>query len=481
MSYGSDSYGGAAEGVNGASFGGSKSFGGGGGGANYSLPDTNFSNQGLTAQPDTSPGYSFGDQPGYGINPGGYDISGGLGSQIPGLQGYGDYGLTPDYGLTSQFSLGQLGQTNYGFQPSGYEGMQAQVSGPAAGYGLSTPQANNGFGVREEPGFWGSKAQRAMSFLAGFNPITAGLSGLANIAMSRDPVKSGVQALLGTLGPVGQVANIGYGAATSKNPIGYLAGTAGMMGAGMVGGTVAGAVGGDIAGAAGAQLAGSAGAQLGQGLMGEALGQAARQEASIGPFGAGSPMAAGIQSAQAGGGQAGSQQGGGGRDWTDTALKVASGLYGMYQANQQKQLAQQAIGGSAPWTAQGGNAVAGQELQRVIRGDLASDPGFKLAQLAAARTSAQQPGGFAASAAANAALRYQNERIQTLGAPAGVGFNPAAGYQTALSGQQQGINTAMAGMAEIGAGATGNTSGTGMNTMPPWLQQYLINNNMRGG
>ena len=465
MSYGSDSYGGAAEGVNGASFGGSTSSGGGGGWANYGLPDTNFSNQGLTAQPDTSPGYSFGDQPGYGINPGGYDISGGLGSQIPGLQGYGDYGLTPDYGLTSQFSLGQLGQTNYGFQPSGYEGMQAQVSGPAAGYGLSTPQANNGFGAREEPGFWGSKAQKVMSMFAQLNPVTSLINGGLQIANAQDPVKAGVQALLGTLGPVGQVANISYGAATSKNPAGYLAGTAGMTGAGMVGGAIAG----------------SAGAQLGQGLMGEALGQAGRQEASIGPFGSGSPMAAGIQSAQAGGGQAGSQQGGGGRDWTDTALKVASGLYGMYQANQQKQLAQQAIGGSAPWTAQGGNAVAGQELQRVIRGDLASDPGFKLAQLAAARTSAQQPGGFAASAAANAALRYQNERIQTLGAPAGVGFNPAAGYQTALSGQQQGINTAMAGMAEIGAGATGNTSGTGMNTMPPWLQQYLINNNMRGG
>ena len=53
MSYGSDSYGGAAEGVNGASFGGSTSSGGGGGWANYSLPDTSFSNQGLTAQPDT--------------------------------------------------------------------------------------------------------------------------------------------------------------------------------------------------------------------------------------------------------------------------------------------------------------------------------------------------------------------------------------------------------------------------------------------
>ncbi len=443
--------------------GGSPSYGGGGG-VNYGLPDTNYSNQGLTAQPDMSPGYSFGSQPGYGVNPGGYDISGGLGGQVSGMQGYGDYGLTPDYGMTSQFNLGQLGQTNYGFQPSGYEGMQAQLSGPAAGYGLSTPQANNGFGQTEEPGFWGSRAQKALSFLAGFNPITAGISGLANIAMSKDPVKAGIQGLLGQLGPVGAMANIGYGAATSKDPAGYLGGTAGMMGAGMVGGA----------------LAGSAGAQLGQGLMGEALGQGARESASIGPFGSGSPMAAGVQSAQAGGGGQPSQGGGGGRDWTDTAMKIGSGLYGMYQSNQQKQLAQQAIGGSAPWTASGGNAIAGQQLQKVIAGDFTGDAGFKAAQLAAARAGATQPGGFAGSAAANAALRYQNERIQALGGAAGVGFNPAQGYQTALGGQQQGINTAMAGMAEIGAGMTPQTSGTGMNTMPPWLQQWLIQNNMRG-
>jgi hypothetical protein len=161
-------------------------------------------------------------------------------------------------------------------------------------------------------------------------------------------------------------------------------------------------------------------------------------------------------------------------------MKIGSGLYGMYQSNQQKQLAQQAIGGSAPWTASGGNAIAGQQLQKVIAGDFTGDAGFKAAQLAAARAGATQPGGFAGSAAANAALRYQNERIQALGGAAGVGFNPAQGYQTALQGQQQGINTAMAGMAEIGAGMTPQTSGTGMNTMPPWLQQWLIQNNMRG-
>lgn len=423
----------------------------GGGGVNYSLGSG--TTQGLQAGYDSSPGYSFGAQPEGGINPSGYDISGGIGSSFANMQslGYGDYGMTPDYGFNDSSFPGS-------------SGLQATASPVSMGYTLAEPSPKTGFSMQEEPGFWGSKAQKVMSFLAGFNPVTAGINTVAGIAMSKDPVKAGIQGLLGQLGGLGQAANVGYGAATSKDPAGYLGGTAGMMGAGMVGGA----------------LGGQAGAQLGQGLMGEALGQGARESASIGPFGSGSPMAAGIQSAQAGGGQVGTQQGGGGRDWTDTAMKIGSGLYGMYQSNQQKQLAQQAIGGSAPWTASGGNAVAGQQLQKVIAGDFTGDAGFKAAQLAAARAGATQPGGFAGSAAANAALRYQNERIQALGGAAGVGFNPAQGYQTALQGQQQGINTAMAGMAEIGAGVTGNTSGTGMNTMPPWLQQYLIQNNMRG-
>jgi len=229
-------------------------------------------------------------------------------------------------------------------------------------------------------------------------------------------------------------------------------------------------------------LAGSAGAQLGQGLMGEALGQSAQQAASIGPFGSGSPMAAGIQSAQAGGGnpsQAGAGGGGQERNWTDTAMKIGSGLYGMYQSNQQKQLAQQAIAGSAPWASSGGMAGAGQQLSNVISGNFAGDAGFKAAQQAAARASAGQPGGFAAAAAAKAALQYQNDRIQTLGGAAGVGFNPAQGYQTALSGMAQGVSTGQTGISGIAAGMTGPTQGTGANTMPPWLQQYLIKNNMR--
>ena len=429
----------------------------GGGGFNYGFSGTT---PGLQAGYDTSPGYTFGSGTDFGINPGGYDIGGGLGNEASGLQGYQDYGLDADYGLASQFSMSQLGQSNLGFQPSGYEGLQAQTSPRAGGYAIGGMQPSNGFSASAQESMPGW-ATRARNFLANLNPVTGLLNAGYNIATSSDPVKAGVQGLLGTLGPVGQMANLGYNAATSSNPAGYLGNTAAMTGAGMVGGT----------------LAGAAGSQIGQELMGSALGQSAQQAASIGPFGQGSPMQAGIQSAQAGGGSPQSS-GGSGRNWTDTALKLGSGIYGLYQAGQQKQLAQQAIAGSAPWAASGGMAGAGQQLQKVIAGDFTGDAGFKAAQMAAARAGSQQPGGFAASAAARAALQYQNDRIQALGGAAGVGFNPGQGYQTALSGMAQGISTGQTGISGIAAGMTGPTQGTGANTMPPWLQQYLIKNNI---
>lgn len=152
-------------------------------------------------------------------------------------------------------------------------------------------------------------------------------------------------------------------------------------------------------------------------------------------------------------------------------MSVGSGLYGMNQAGDLSRLSQQAISGSAPWTTSGGTAMAGEELKRAISGDLSGDPGFKLAQQAAARASSQQPGGMAASAAAMAALKYQNDRIGALSGPAGVGFNPAAGYQTGLAGQGAANSLASSSLGSIGFGTTSSD-------MPPWLQQFLIKNGM---
>ena len=179
-----------------------------------------------------------------------------------------------------------------------------------------------------------------------------------------------------------------------------------------------------------------------------------------------------------GGGSGG--MGAGGQGWLQTLMSIGSGIYGMNEARKQRELAQQAISGSAPWnTAQGapagsGAQVAGTALTNIIQGDFTNDPGYKAALQAAARTSSQQPGGFAAMAAAQAALKYQNDRIQALGPAAGVGFSPGAGYQTALGGMTSANDLASRSLGSIGYGVTGTQP------MPPWLQKYLIDNNMGG-
>jgi len=161
-----------------------------------------------------------------------------------------------------------------------------------------------------------------------------------------------------------------------------------------------------------------------------------------------------------------------GQGWLPTLLNIGSGIYGMSQAEKQRQEAQRAIAGSSPWTSSGGQAAAGTELTRVMQGDFTNDPGFKAAQLAASRTSSQQPGGFAAQAAAQAALKYQNDRIQALSQPAGVGFSPASGYQIAQLGNASADTLASQSLGSIGYGVRGTQP------MPPWLQQWLIANGM---
>lgn len=160
--------------------------------------------------------------------------------------------------------------------------------------------------------------------------------------------------------------------------------------------------------------------------------------------------------------------------WLGPLMSMGSGIYGMSLAAQQRKMAQQAIRQSSPWFTSGGVNNAGAQLTNVINGNFAGDGGYDLAQQAAARASANQPGGFAASAAATAALRYQNERIGALSGPAGVGFNPASSYDTALRGMQGANDQASRSLGSIGYGGTGNNAG-----IPPWLTQYLIQNGLQ--
>tara|TARA_R110000868_G_scaffold401148_2_gene676475 strand:+ start:3710 stop:4366 length:657 start_codon:yes stop_codon:yes gene_type:complete len=155
--------------------------------------------------------------------------------------------------------------------------------------------------------------------------------------------------------------------------------------------------------------------------------------------------------------------------WLQPIMSTLSGIYGMSLADKQRKMAMEASRRSSPWVSSGGIDAAGGQLKRVIAGDFAGDGGYDVAQQAAARASAGQPGGFAASAAATAALRYQNERIQALGGPAGVGFQPQ--YGTAIQGLQGANDQASRSLGSIGYGMTGNQ-------IPPWLTQYLIQNGM---
>ena len=182
-------------------------------------------------------GYGFKSGTDAGINPGGYDISGGLGFGLtnPGL-GYS--GAPADYSLSSQWNLNSA---DYGDSGAGV-GLQATPTSPGApGLGRST--TDTPFSQREEPGFWGSRAQKIMSFFANMNPVTAGINAVASAVNSKDPVQAGLQALLGRFGIGGNLAGTAIGAMNSDNPAGYLGGSLGMTGAGMVGGMLGGSTG----------------------------------------------------------------------------------------------------------------------------------------------------------------------------------------------------------------------------------------------
>jgi hypothetical protein len=305
-------------------------------------------------------------------------------------------------------------------------------------------------------------------------------------------------------------AAIGFGGGLAMFAAPFIAGALGGAGAGAgaytgpmsLGWSGAGAT-GELAGLAGAgQSIGGAGmAELAGGdVLGDFIASLGAQEPFVQGAGAAysGPMSIGWNGAGA--------TGAGGSGWLDglgqalgvtnangslntagilkSLLSVGSGIYGMNQAKAQKALGQSAIAGSSPWTTNvqstgtTGQDNAAMALTSAINGDLDKDAGFKLAQLNAARASSQQPGGAAASAAANAAIKYQNDRIAALSGPAGVGFSPAAGYQTSLGGTQSANTLASSSLASIGYGLTGQSNANV--TMPPWLQSYLIQNGIGG-
>ena len=342
---------------------------------------------------------------------------------------------------------------------------------------------------------------------------TAPLLTLAALAAAAYTGGGSLAAMGGEIGGAGAVEGFGAGAAgmgAGATATGVTAGSAIGMDLGMLGGATGGGSALEGMAAYDAGLAGvggnvGAGVGAGAGLYGSAAADSQLANLAINAEGgnalagytssAVSPAVAAGASSTPGwlnsligpntflGGSQGMLGGSGGwsgalngtTGWGGPLMSLGSGLYGLSLAEKQRKLAQEAIAGSSPWTASGGAANAGSALTNVINGNFANDPGFNQAQLAAARASSQQPGGFAASAAANAALKYQNDRIAALSGPAGVGFSPAAGYQNALGGMVDANKMTGQALGEIGFGA----SGAGQ-SMPPWLQNYLIQNGMGG-
>ena len=159
-----------------------------------------------------------------------------------------------------------------------------------------------------------------------------------------------------------------------------------------------------------------------------------------------------------------------GKNPLNSLMSIGSGLYGMKQAGDMKDMMGRAIAGSSQWASGEGGAVGRDALMKAIQGD-PNDPGLKFAERAAIRQGmigGVDPG----AAAAQASAQYRLQAIQALGGAAGVNFNPAQGYATALGGMGEANKLASASLGSIGFGIAPNQ-------MPPWLQQYMIQNGMK--
>lgn len=157
-----------------------------------------------------------------------------------------------------------------------------------------------------------------------------------------------------------------------------------------------------------------------------------------------------------------------------SALSVGSGIYGLYQQNELRKKALEAMKLSDPWGTSGGRAGADAQLQALLRdptGAAQNDPAYKLRIQAAQRANGAygQGSGRMAVAAADASTDWYNTRLAQLGGLAGAGLNPANAAQVGLGGMESANTLAGQSLASIGYGVGGG--GTGI---PPAMQQQLM-------
>lgn len=233
-------------------------------------------------------------------------------------------------------------------------------------------------------------------------------------------------------------------------------------------------------------------AEVGTGLSSAELGAqiAAENAGGASAVGYGSELAgswnAGLSAADTG-------MASGGLSWGDiksalpyvnAGMNVGSGLFGMNQSAQLRKLAaQQAAQGTktaAPWAASGGQALADQQLQSLMRDPTSAanaDPAYALRIQGAQRANAMygQNSGQMAVAGANASTDWLNQRMATLGGLAGAPAQNAAAASAGnvIPGEMAANDLASKSLASISYGV--NRVGGNAQNMPPevarWLQQ----------
>lgn len=161
-------------------------------------------------------------------------------------------------------------------------------------------------------------------------------------------------------------------------------------------------------------------------------------------------------------------------------MSIASGLYGMSEADKLKKAAMLAGQQADPWGTSGGRSLADSQLQELMRnpGQVAlRDPSYALRIQGAQRAMAQygQDSGAMSVAGANASTDWYNQRLGQLGGLAGAGVNPGNASQISMSGLTSGNDLMSKALASIGYGVTRAGGGAGM---PPEVQQWLRSQGM---
>ena len=152
-------------------------------------------------------------------------------------------------------------------------------------------------------------------------------------------------------------------------------------------------------------------------------------------------------------------------------MSMGSGIYGMYQSEQLRKMAEMARTQADPWGASGGRDLAGGQLQGLMRdpSSITKLPGYEAGLQAVQRSMAAQ--GYQGSGNMMAAISkyggdFYNKAISQLGELAGAGVNPGTASQIGITGQIGANDLASRSLATLGYGV----QRTQPNQVPPWMQ-----------